>query len=201
MVLLQLYAVAPLLSRSFSGHAGVLRCSGDHAQCGCSAARIASQTCCCFQSKQLLKSPPLSPLKTSDGPAAASAGHIGQHGAAAQPGEKDADASKCCPPKNSTVQTVTSPVNDLARNPDNGTVKPRSRDAQGRLLPVLCAVPCGSDPVVISTALDNLKFLGSSTTFAAPAALTAAYPISRPDLFPDRFPEPPDPPPRLSLLS
>jgi hypothetical protein len=52
LLLVQFYAVAPGLARSLHHHASVGQCSGDHVKCGCAPERIASRTCCCFQSKR-----------------------------------------------------------------------------------------------------------------------------------------------------
>jgi hypothetical protein len=53
MLLLQFSAVAPGLARSLNNRTQLAHCSGDHARCGCSPERIASRSCCCFQSKRL----------------------------------------------------------------------------------------------------------------------------------------------------
>jgi len=53
MLLLQFSAVAPGLARSLNHRSQLTHCSGDHARCGCSPERIASRSCCCFQSKRL----------------------------------------------------------------------------------------------------------------------------------------------------
>lgn len=53
MLLLQFSAVASGLARSLNHQNYIARCSGDHARCGCSPERIASRSCCCFQSKRL----------------------------------------------------------------------------------------------------------------------------------------------------
>jgi hypothetical protein len=53
LLLVQFYAVAPGLARSLHHHATVGQCTGDHVKCGCAAERIASRSCCCFQSKRV----------------------------------------------------------------------------------------------------------------------------------------------------
>ena len=160
IVLLQLYTVAPLLSRNFAVQAGVMTCSGDHTKCGCSSARIASRTCCCFQSKQLIKASS-SATEAADGETSVT--HEDHAGSA-------------------------------------GT-EPRAKDRQGRTGQTICAAPCGGDPAVITTSLDNAKFLCSSVLLTDHASFTTEYQHPRSTLFQSRFPEPPDPPPRLFMLA
>lgn len=47
ILLLQCYPFAPYMGRKPAQP----KCSGNHAQCGCSPERIASRTCCCFHRK------------------------------------------------------------------------------------------------------------------------------------------------------
>lgn len=50
LVLVQVSGVAPYLPRLAFSALHPVECRGSHAECGCSAARVVSQTCCCYQS-------------------------------------------------------------------------------------------------------------------------------------------------------
>lgn len=195
VVLLQLYAVAPLLSRNFAAHAGAERCNGDHAQCGCSSARIASCTCCCYQSKHLdISSSPSTESVRNEAPDTHADHHdqavLSGKNAQQKPGNPD-----CCPKDRQTVL-----AGNIAGRPGSAGTEPRTKDSQGRTLPSVCAVPCGGDPAVITTSLENMKFLCASDLRIEPAALSAELHHLRSILFHNRDLAPPDPPPRLSLL-
>jgi len=149
MLLIQLYAVAPLFSHHFIAYAHVMRCTGDHARCGCSPERIVSGTCCCCQSKRLGFFKPV---------------------------------SGCC-------------------NKTPNRDKKFEKDGHNRLIPSIGAIPCCDDPASISVSLEKLKFLRPAIHLFTPAALSVEYHLLSRTAYQGRIPEPPDPPPRLFILS
>ena len=201
IVLVQFYAVTPLLSSNFGVQAGTMRCTGDHAMCGCSSARIASRTCCCYQSKHLVK---ISSSVTEAADRETSVTHTDHEDHAGSPGTSDLQivAKTDCSHKDAVRSAADVALrDDLFNNPESARTEPRVQDHQGRTGATICAVPCGSDPAVITTSLDNAKFLCASVLLTEPAAFTTEYQHPRSTLFQSRFLEPPDPPPRLSLFS
>jgi hypothetical protein len=52
LLMMQAVTVAPGLARSLQLHKTIAHCTGDHVQCGCAPARVASRTCCCFQNQR-----------------------------------------------------------------------------------------------------------------------------------------------------
>lgn len=48
ILLMQLYSLVPVLTSSLTRPTSVHACRGNHLECGCSPARIASRTCCCY---------------------------------------------------------------------------------------------------------------------------------------------------------
>ena len=177
ILLIQFYAIAPLFSRQFIAYAHVLRCTGDHAACGCSAERIASHTCCCCQSKRLGFMTPASGGCNSGSGEAEPVVHM-----TLVQGDAERSSPGCC-------------------NKNPGKAKRFGKEEHNRLPPCICCVPCGGDPAFISVSLEKLKFLRPAIGHFQPATFTAGYPFLPQAAYQGRIPEPPDPPPRLSNLS
>jgi hypothetical protein len=178
LLLLQFYSVAPLFSRNFVSYARVMRCTGDHAKCGCSPERIAAHTCCCYQSKRLGFLPPPAGGSIASAQEGTSAAHMdADHCDFEKPGK-----SSCC----------TKGANRKAL---------LAHDDHGRLLPSICSVPCGGDPAFTSVSLEKIKFLRSTILHVAPVEIMTAYLPSPNSAYKGRFPEPPTPPPRIPTVS
>jgi len=199
-MLVQLYAVAPLFSPRFIAYAHVVRCTGDHDRCGCSPGRIASRTCCCYQSKRLGFFKPV----------AGGCGHGPEEARPAAAVARDDAGHDCCDAANGRGNVTQR--DDRGDDPGS-TGKPccaatapakaelPARDGQGRPIPCICTAPCGGDPAFSPASLETVKFLGPAVRRFVPAAFSPEYPRPPRDACQGRSPEPPDPPPRLSCIS
>jgi hypothetical protein len=206
ILLIQFYAVAPLFSRHFIAYAHVMRCTGNHAKCCCSPEKIASHTCCCCLSKR-----PGFPTPASDG--SNSGSEEAKHAEHMTMDQADDDRSlpACCKKAISrrAQQARTDARHAETAIPEkpgccNKTPSKEERfgkDEHNRLIPCISTVPCGGDPAFISVALEKLKFLRPDIRHFPPAAFTAGYSLLPQATLQGRIPEPPDPPPRLSLLT
>jgi hypothetical protein len=178
LMLLQIYSVAPVFSRNLISYARVMRCTGDHAKCGCSPERIAAHTCCCYQSKRLGFFTPPAGGSIAGAQEETSAAHM--------------DADHCDFEKPVKLSCCTKGANRNARF---------AQDDHGRPLPCICSVPCGGDPAFTSVSLEKLKFLRPSILPVAPVEIMTAYLPSSNTVYQGRFPEPPTPPPRNPTFS
>lgn len=154
-------------------------CSGDCRLCGCSVERSAAHACCCWQKKLAGAKALQQPLEQKSCPTASSAADTKTAGnccskAAEHDGHED-QASTLTPAENSTdrvAQTVS-----------------------------ISTCPCGSGK--------DLTFFGNEKTQHIPFRFLAGIPLQlvtplsslQPERLTTRYGEPPDPPPKLSVIS
>jgi hypothetical protein len=203
ILLIQFYAVAPIFSRHFIADAHVI---GAHAKCCCSPEKIASHTCCCCQTKR-----PGFPASASDGSDSSSGEAKHAEHMAVVHSDDDRSLPACCRKAISrrVQQARTESGQAEAANPEKpgccnkttGKGETLGKDGHNRLIPCICSTPCGGDPAFISVSLEKLKFLRPAIRHFQPAAFTAGYPFLPQTVYQGRIPEPPDPPPRLSILT
>ena len=193
----------PFSPNHFVAYAHVMRCTGDHARCGCSPERIASRTCCCCQSKRLglFRSASCSSKNDSEEArpvAPAASAPIGAEydccNKVVVPGRPSA--------RNASLETALAPPEKPGccnKNPNRD--EKYGKDGHNRLIPCIGAMPCCDDPASITVSLEKLKFLRPAILRFVPAALSVEYPLLPRIAYQGRIPEPPDPPPRLFILS
>ena len=104
----------------------------------------------------------------------------------------------CCCFKSRLV--VDEPETTMAHEHHAGHGDDAQRDDDGSI-PYLCAAPCGSSPEFISVSLENMKFIRPPLLLPVPSTASFSYLIAQPALPRDCAIDPPDPPPKISLLS
>jgi|GEM_PF-4543727 len=70
-----------------------------------------------------------------------------------------------------------------------------------RISPRISAIPCGTGTKFTAAALDKIKFLRVDAYLQVPLFSLLTHTPSSQAAAPSRFSEPPDPPPKLSLLT
>jgi len=174
IVLLQFYAVAPLIFKSFTAHASSIQCVGDHKKCGCSPFKVSSQTCCCFKTGKIVKTAFSTDVHDSE---------TNQHAstiAAAAPVTSEKQKS-CCIGTGSETTTASQTKTD-------------------KVIPEIKSNSCCGDPDHIFISLEQSKFI-RQLLFINPPPLSSFVKYYQINTFHDRFLEPPVPPPQIPLAS
>lgn len=174
IVLLQFYAVSPLIFKSFTAHAGSIKCVGDHRKCGCSPFKVSSQTCCCFKSGQIAKI-----VFTTDDHASKS---DFRESSVADAAPASAEKQKSCCIGMSSGATNA------------------SQDKTDKTIPELKSNSCCGDPDHIFISLEKSKFI-SQNQFNNPPQLSSFVKYHQASMYHDRFLEPPVPPPQLAKVA
>lgn len=178
-LLITLMPLAPLAMHSKRvAHAISGECSGDCSICGCSAERSAARACCCWQKK----------LARQAGDSLRKSSACNQQ----QESAKVATPS-CCPKQQAHC--------DKDEHPAGESGAEAAKTATGSQVAVITACPCGSAKHIALHGLENIQHY--------PFVYAVSIPIYRPILSVSSLPaqlssrdsEPPDPPPRIFLIS
>ncbi len=173
IVLLQLYAVVPLIFKSSKAQAGSIQCVGDHKKCGCSPFKVSSQTCCCFKSGKIIKTA----FSTDDHDFKANF----QDGTIAEATSvTDEKQKSCCIGIGSETTTA-------------------SQTKSGKTIPEIKSNSCCGDPDHIFTSLEQLKFIRQQLFNNSPQ-FSSFVKYQQTNTFHDRFLEPPVPPPQNTIV-
>jgi hypothetical protein len=101
--------------------------------------------------------------------------------------ERSASRTCCCfQSKPKCCQGKETPAAEALAKPDQ---------RPGR--PILCAIPCGSQPKLVLTSLQEIKFLQFASVPLTAQVSVTNYPALVPGTSPRRFLDPPDPPPKI----
>ncbi len=174
IVLLQIYAVVPLIFKSFTAHAGSIKCVGDHKKCGCSPFKVSSQACCCYKSGQIAKTV----FSTDDHASKSDLRENSVADAASVPVEKQ---KSCCIGLSSEATTA-------------------SQDKTDKTIPEIKSGSCFGDPDQILISLEKSKFI-QQQLFNNPPQFSSFVKYHQANTFHDRFLEPPVPPPQNSIVA
>ncbi len=190
-ILITLTPLSPLALKSARiAHAVTGECSGDCDIDGCSLESRANHTCCCWQKK--LKQAGLSKNPSTGSrcvpPAVAAT----------------ASAGRCCAPPVpvTTTNCCTPPAAHEEHHDHNQTAKQvKSADGTTGQTVFKCGTPCGSRKVLALIKLSTDEII--PFYFAAELATTTVATIAAlsPPPLTSRSIEPPEPPPRLEIIS
>jgi hypothetical protein len=191
IVLLNLYAVAPLIFKPSSAYAGTIKCVGDHKKCGCSPFKVSSGTCCCFKSGKIARTTLASDEEEAQ---AAQQGRqsSAKHCAIAVPQKPEPAAVGAAP---ATAEKQKSCC--AGTNSDTATASQAKTD---KAIPEIKSSSCCGDPDHIFALLEKSKFI-SQNQFNNPPQFSSFVKYYQVSTFQDRFLEPPVPPPQLSIYS
>ncbi|NJD91716.1 MAG: hypothetical protein FIA91_09410 [Geobacter sp.] len=178
-LLITLMPLAPLAMHSKRvAYAISGECSGDCAICGCSAERSATRTCCCWQ-KKLAR-------QAADSFRKGSAGNQQQASARVA-------APSCCTKQQAHCDNDDQPAGEAGAE--------AAKTATGSQLAVITACPCGSAKHFALHGLENIQHYPFIYAVNISRAISIQFCATLPAQLSSRDSEPPDPPPRLSLLS
>ena len=191
IVLLQIYAVAPLIFKSFNAHASSIKCVGDHKKCGCSPFKVSSQTCCCFKSGKIAKAS----FSTDDHDSEA-AGHESQ--APDNQCAMDAPLKSGLPVAGTTPATAEKQKSCCAGIGSETTTA--SQDKTDKTIPEIKSNSCCGDPDHVFISLEQSKFIRQHL-LNNPPQFSSFVKYHQTNVFHDRFLEPPVPPPQNSIVA
>lgn len=168
--------LAPLAMHSKQvAHAVTGECSGDCGVCGCAPERSAARACCCWQKKLALER--------------ATTGSTGKSCCQKEPG-KIADLGK--PESRHDGHENHATTGPAA---DNGISEPDKSVAS------ISSCPCGSGKHLLLWGSENVQHLPSIHAGGIPLLQKPHYEAYPPDRLTSHHGDPPDPPPKLSLVA
>jgi hypothetical protein len=174
IVLLQFYAVAPLIFKTFTAHASSIQCVGDHKKCGCSPFKVSSQTCCCFKTGKIVKTAFSTDVHDSE-----TNQQVGTIAEATS--VTDEKQKSCCIGIDSETTTASQTKTD-------------------KTIPEIKSNSCCGDPDHIFTSLEQSKFIRQQLV-NIPPQLSSFVTNHQTNTFHDRFLEPPVPPPQNTIVA
>ena len=191
-MLIVMSPLAPLAMHSkVVAHAVTGECSGDCDICGCSLESRANHTCCCAKKKQHQASIARFSASGCCAPKAATAPASAKKGccAASQTAEPVVAKNDCCA-KNKQHQHVEN-IQELQQKEERSTTEAVYK----------CGCPCGKGKLLALSGLGSSELLPTNTSerIEIPHVETLFADLSH--RLASRHGEPPDPPPRLSLIS
>jgi hypothetical protein len=190
IVLLNLYAVAPLIFKPSIAYARSIKCVGDHKKCGCSPFKVSSGTCCCFKSGKIARTI-LSPDEAEV--------QVAQQGSRSS--EKHCAFSAPLKPESAAVEAIpTSAEKQKSCCAGTGSETTASQDKYQKIIPEIKSSSCCGEPDQISVLLEKSKFIRQQL-LNNPPQLSSFVAYHFVNMFQDRFPEPPVPPPQNSIFS
>ncbi|HIJ94230.1 MAG TPA: hypothetical protein HPP94_00515 [Desulfuromonadales bacterium] len=192
-LLIVLSPLAPLAMYSKSvAHAVTGECSGDCNICGCSVESRANQTCCCAKKKQQSK---------------LSNGEISEQQPVSKKRSCCADSKPVAPKKEccATSQPVA-PKNDCCAKNKKHPHDENAQELQQKQPPpknetvLKCGCPCGKSTVfaLATGSSDSMPFFYADTLPHPHAAYLSFSHVNR---LTSRHAEPPDPPPKLTVVA
>jgi len=176
-----LLTLSPLASLGIQSHPFFqllsTECSGDCRLCGCSAERSASRACCCWQKKLAEAKKQQAKLQTPCATAAASSSRT---------------AGSCC--------------KKSAPHEDHGTeaaVSPQTGNspAKGGEAVSISTCPCGSGKDLAFAGIEKTQHIPFRFLTGIPLRKSTHFAFLQPERLSSRYCEPPDPPPKLFILS
>lgn len=188
-LLVVLSPLAPTMLHSPAlAHALTGECSGDCGICGCAPERSAARACCCWQQKL---------ARENRAPAAIARAGCCNKAPAPQP----AAATGCCD-KKSPVPAATatgccnsSQKESLLSSNENHPAEEHSGET------TISATPCGSSKMLALAGTEKIQHLPFSFSSTPPCQLRTPYSPSLSDRLASLPGEPPDPPPKIAILS
>lgn len=182
IVLLQFYAVAPLIFKSFTAHASSIKCVGDHKKCGCSPFKVSSQSCCCFKSGEIAKTS----FSTDD------------HDSETAKHDSIVPAKSGLPLVDAAPAAAEKQKSCCAGMSNEKTTESQSKT--DKTIPEIKSSSCFGNPDHIFISLETSKFIRQQL-INNPPQVSSFVKYYQTNVFHDRFLEPPVPPPQLTLIS
>lgn len=166
------------LQSKFVLHAVTGECSGDCRICGCSAERSAARNCCCWQKKLALKASDNDRRNRSC--------------------DKQHESAKAATPSCCNKKQAHCDQDD--HSSDKSSAETR-KEPTGSQVAAITVCPCGSARHLALHGLDNIQHYPFVYSVHIPLSLPVGLEATHPGRLSSRNIEPPEPPPKISVIS